>query len=159
MSTGGVVEVTLRTAVEADLPELRRSYRDASLSNPGDAPSLLANPKFLRFGAEGVLAGCTRVAVAGADGSGPILGFATVAGDQREPEMDDLFVDPGWQRQGIGRLLVEDAVESVGRRGSTRLWVTGNPHAAQFYAAVGFVGGEQVPTGVGVGLRLHLDIR
>jgi hypothetical protein len=38
MSDVGHPVTIVRTAVSADLPELRRIYRSASLSNSGDAP-------------------------------------------------------------------------------------------------------------------------
>jgi GNAT superfamily N-acetyltransferase len=150
---------TIRTAVPADLPELQRIFRSASLSNSGDAPLLLARPEFLHFAGEGVIQGRTRVAVAGLEGEGTIFGFATVTvGDAGEAELDDLFVDPLWHRRGVAQRLIEDAVQSVRKSGHQRLWVTGNPHASAFYAAVGFVGSERVATELGPGLRLHLDV-
>ena len=159
MSGAENVAITIRTAVAADLPELKRIYRSASLSNPGDAPLLLARPQFLDFAGERIAEGRTRVAVAGLDGIGPIRGFATVSiGEVGEPELDDLFVEPPWQRRGFARRLVEDAVQVVRESGHHRLWVTGNPHAAAFYAAIGFVGDERVATELGSGMRLHLDV-
>ena len=151
---------SIRTAVSADLPELQRIFRSASLSNPGDSGALLSRPEFLHFAGEGIAAGRTRVAVAGPVDAGPILGFATVTvGDAGEPELEDLFVDPRWQRRGVARRLVEDAVQALRASGHHRLWVTGNPHASAFYAAAGFVGSEAVATELGPGLRLHLDLR
>jgi GNAT superfamily N-acetyltransferase len=151
---------TIRAAVSEDLPELRRIFRSASLSNPGDAPLLLARPDVLDFAGEGIVDGRTRVAVTGSAGDGAILGFATVTTiDVGESELDDLFVDPQWQRRGVARRLIDDAVQTLRVSGRHRLWVTGNPHASAFYAAVGFVGSERVATELGEGLRLHLDIR
>ena len=150
---------TIRTAVQADLAELRRIFRAASLSNPGDAPMLLGRPEFLEFAGQGVGEGRTRVAVTGSGGAETILGFATVTlSDDREPELDDLFVDPQWRRRGVARRLIEDALETVRNHGGHRLWVVGNPHAVAFYSAVGFVGSERVVTELGEGLRLHLDL-
>ncbi|GAA4413655.1 hypothetical protein GCM10023168_36610 [Fodinibacter luteus] len=150
---------TIRTAVPADLPELRRVFRAASLSNPGDAPLLLAHPEFLDFTGDGVAAGRTRVAEGDAQGVGRILGFATVADvDAGDGELEDLFVDPQWHRRGIADRLLRDAVEALRESGRRRLWVVGNPQALAFYRAVGFTGGESVATELGVGLRLHLDV-
>ena len=70
-----------------------------------------------------------------------------------------LFVDPQWQRRGVARRLIGDAVQPVRESGRQRLWVTGNPNAVAFYAAVGFLGSERVATKLGPGLRLHLDCR
>jgi GNAT superfamily N-acetyltransferase/predicted kinase len=150
---------TVRTAVPADQPELQRIYRSASLSNPGDAPMLLSRPEFLHFAGARVAEGDTRVAVGDVEGMETILGFATVTeGDSGEPELEDLFVDPRWRRRGVARRLVEDAVQTLRTSGQQRLWVTGNPHAAAFYAAAGFVGSERVTTELGAGWRLHLDL-
>ena len=151
--------LTIRTAVPADLPELRRVFRVASLSNAGDAPLLLAHPEFLYFTGDGVAAGRTRVAEGGAQGEGRILGFATVADiDAGDGELEDLFVDPQWHRRGIAHRLLRDAVEALRESGRRRLWVVGNPQALAFYRAVGFTGGESVATELGAGLRLHLDV-
>ncbi|MGW5239285.1 GNAT family N-acetyltransferase [Monashia sp. NPDC004114] len=160
MSRVGEPVIAIRTAVPADLSELQRIYRSASLSNAGDAPLLLARPEFLHFAGEGVPEGRTRVAEADLEGVERIVGFATVtveAGAVGEPELVDLFVDPQWHRRGVARRLIEDAVQTVRTAGGRRLWVTGNPHASGFYAAVGFVGDEPVATELGPGLRLHLD--
>src|SRR5512142_1650106 len=108
----------IRTAVATDLPALRRLYRAASLSNAGDAPTLLARPEYLVFAGEGIAEGRTRVAVAGPEGDGPLLGFATVATcHDGEPELEDLFVDPGRRRRGIARLLVRDVVGTAREAG------------------------------------------
>ena len=161
MTGPAVPAPTIRTAVPADLPELRRVFRAASLSNPADAPMLLAHPEFLHFTGEGVAEGRTRVAESGREGGGGVLGFATVAevddGDG-DVELEDLFVDPRWHRRGVARSLVVDAVEGLRESGRRRLWVDGNPEALAFYRAVGFIGGDAVATELGAGLRLHVDV-
>ncbi|GGL31592.1 GNAT family N-acetyltransferase [Phycicoccus endophyticus] len=148
--------IRVRTAVWADLPDLRRIYRAAALSNAGDVAALSSRPEFLEFEGPWIDAGATRVAQTQPAGVPLILGFATVSRVGRgEPELDDLFVDPAWQRRGVAMRLVEDAVHRLGRSGDTRLWVTGNPHAAAFYRAAGFIGSERVETELGPGLRLY----
>ena len=148
---------TIRPAVPADLPELRRVFRAASLSNPEDVPVLLAHPEFLQFTGDGVAEGRTRVAESSQQGG--ILGFATVAdSDDDDAELEDLFVDPHWHRRGVARSLVVDAVEALRKSGRRRLYVVGNPTALPFYRAVGFIGGDAVATELGAGLRLHLDL-
>lgn len=155
MTGAAVPAPTIRTAVPADLPELRRVFRAASLSNPADAPLLLAHPEFLHFTGEGVSEARTRVAEA----AGRIMGFATVTEvDGGDVELEDLFVDPPRHRRGVARSLVVDAVEALGESGHRRLWVVGNPQALAFYRAVGFIGGHTVATELGAGLRLHLDV-
>ena len=155
MTGAAVPALTIRPAVPADLPELRRVFRAASLSNPADAPLLLTHPEFLHFTGEGVPEGRTRVAEA----AGWIVGFATVTEvDGGDVELEDLFVDPPWHRRGVARSLVVDAVEALRGSGRRRLWVVGNPQALAFYRAVGFIGGDAVATELGAGLRLHLDV-
>ncbi|MEO7423048.1 MAG: GNAT family N-acetyltransferase [Ornithinibacter sp.] len=149
----------IRTAAPADLPDLRRVFRTASLSNPQDAPLLLAHPQFLHFTGDAVADGRTRVAENGRQGADGILGFATVAlGDNGDGELEDLFVDPQWHRRGVARGLIEDAVAELRESGRGCLWVVGNPQALPFYWAVGFIGGDSVARDLGAGIRLHLDV-
>ncbi len=145
----------VRTAVADDLPALRDVFRRASLGNPGDAAMLLAHPEVLVLPDTEVLAGHTRVADTD---EGTVLGFATVLGDGPVRELEDLFVDPDAQRRGIGAALVADAVSRARAGGATRLEVTGNPHAARFYAQVGFERDGEVATELGPGIRMHLDL-
>jgi len=166
----------IRTAVASDRPELQRVYRAAALSNAGDAPMLLARPEFLVFAGDGIADGRTLVALAGVapgeltpDGVAPgevapgedrIVGFATVAdGGEDGPELEDLFVDPGWRRRGIARRLVERIAGDARDAGHRRLWVVGNPHALAFYEAAGFVRVGRISTALGAGLRMSLDLR
>lgn len=151
--------LVIRTAVAADLPALQQVYRAASLSNTGDAPLLLARPEFLVFTGDGIAAGRTLVAVAGPADSNLVVGFATVAPGQHDgPELEDLFVDPAWRRRGIARQLVQRIVNTARESGHRRLWVTGNPHALDFYLAAGFVQVDRIPTELGTGLRMSVDL-
>ena len=118
---------------------------------------------------EGAAGGRTRVA----QGPHGVLGFATLTVvDDRDGELEDLFVDPRWHRHGVARALVTDAVAALRASGLRRLWVVGNVHALAFYRSVGFVGGEVVTSdpdaghrgpdaghrGPDAGPRLHLDV-
>jgi GNAT superfamily N-acetyltransferase len=147
--------VHLRTAVADDLPVLRALFRRASLSNPGDAPALLAHPETLVLPDTEVLAGRSRVAV-GDDGT--VLGFATTLGDGPVRELDDLFVEPHHQGRGIGARLVADAAVLARAGGAARIEVTANPHASRFYFSVGFQRDGEVATELGPGIRMHLDL-
>jgi GNAT superfamily N-acetyltransferase len=148
------VAFVIRDAVPADLAALRDVYRRASLSNEGDRETLLANPDALEFPGLGGDGRRTRVATA----DGRIAGFATsvLAGDVIE--LDDLFVDPGWMRQGAGRALVLDAVAIARELGAGRVEVTANPHALVFYGKAGFIAGHEVQTRFSPGLRMHIDV-
>ena len=78
------------------------------MSNEGDRAVLLANPEALELAEDNVAAGRTRVAVAP---DGTILGFATVLSVEDSAfELEDLFVDPDWMRQGIATRLVSDLI-------------------------------------------------
>jgi GNAT superfamily N-acetyltransferase len=149
------VDPAIRTATAADLPELQRVYEAASLSNAGDAPLLRAHPEYLVFAGDGIAAGRTRVEAVGSR----VLGFATVIpAEDGELELEDLFTDPARRRQGVARRLIADAVSRAGAAGYQRLSVTGNPHALDFYRAVGFVEVGELATPLGQGLRLRLGL-
>lgn len=148
-------DVRIRTAVQADVPALQYVFRAASLSNAGDRDALLKHPEFFLFTGEGVPEGRTTVAV----GSGRVLGFATVSrAEQGQTEIEDLFVDPLWQRRGIARRLVEDLVETARDQGHQRIGVTGNSHALAFYLAVGFRQVGEVLTPLAPAPRLHREL-
>jgi len=151
--------VIIRSAVEADLPELQRVFRAAALSNSGDAPALLAHPEHLVFTGHGIPEGRTRVAIAGWDRSEHLVGFATLTrGPDDQPDLEDLFVDPECRRRGIARRLIHDAASTARRAGHRAITVTGNPHALAFYRAVGFVEIGQAETELGPAPRLRLDL-
>lgn len=145
----------IRDAVPADLAALRQVYRRASLSNDGDRANLLANPDALEWGGLGGDGRRTRVA---ATAGGGIAGFVTSlpAGDALE--LDDLFVDPGWMRQGAARALVRDVVAHARNQGIRRIEVTANQHALVFYGKAGFIADHEVQTRFGPGIRMHLDV-
>jgi len=88
-------------------------FARASLSNVGDRDALLAHPEALVLEEDGIAEGLTRVATNGDD----IVGFATAVLVDGVLELQDLFVDPDWMRQGIGRHLVQDAAAIAEQRG------------------------------------------
>jgi GNAT superfamily N-acetyltransferase len=145
----------IRDAVPADVAALRQVYRRASLSNDGDRANLLANPDVLEWGGLGGDDRRTRVAVTA---GGCMAGFVTSlpAGDALE--LDDLFVDPGWMRQGVARALVLDVVAHARNQGIRRIEVTANQHALVFYGKAGFIADHEVQTRFGPGIRMHLDV-
>ena len=144
----------IRDAMPADLAALRDVYRRASLSNEDDRETLLANPDALEFPGLGGDDRRTRVATA----NGRIAGFATSVPAGDAVELDDLFVNPSWMRQGAGRALVLDAVAIARELGAGRVEVTANPHALVFYGKAGFIAGHEVQTRFGPGLRMHIDV-
>jgi GNAT superfamily N-acetyltransferase len=149
-----MTDFVVRVADADDLHVVSDLYRRSSLSNEGDRDILLSHPEALDFEGTSIRDGRTRVAV----GDGRIVGFATTRAVGDIGELDDLFVDPDWMRRGVARALVLDAVDLVGAAGRRRLEVTANPHALDFYEAVGFVADEATETQFGVGTRMHLDV-
>jgi len=148
--------VRVRVGTPADLPVLRRLFRRSSLSNDGDREALLANPQFLELPGAALAEGRTRVAVR-ADGT--IVGFITsVSRGGWGLELEDLFVDPGWMRRGIGRQLVDDVARAAARAGVARIEVTANPHADAFYRSLGFVAVRPVNTELGPATRMALTL-
>jgi GNAT superfamily N-acetyltransferase len=144
----------MRDAVPDDMTVLRNVYRRSSLSNQHDRVHLLAHPDALELSDTSVREGRTRVAVVA---GGRIVGFATFLPRQDSIELDDLFVDPDWMGQGIGRALVTDMVAIARTRGVQRIEVTANPHALGFYEKAGFVFDHDVETRFGSAPRMHLE--
>jgi ribosomal protein S18 acetylase RimI-like enzyme len=147
--------VQFRTALSTDLDALRDVYRRSSLANDSDREVLLAHPDALEFTGDGIDEERTLVAVQ----AGQILGFAT-AGRIVDGaiELDDLFVDPECQRQGIGRALVTELAARARRVDVTRVEVTANPDALAFYEAVGFRTTGSAETRFGPAPRMTLDL-
>lgn len=146
----------VRRAQIEDHDRLAEIYRRASLSNAGDRADLQAHPKALVLSDEVVKRGRARVATLV---DGQVVGFAsTHPTDQGVLELDDLFVDPFWQRRGAGRALLCALAREALSDGVTRLEVTANDHAFEFYRAVGFVTDGRIRTQFGAGARMHLDI-
>ncbi len=144
----------IRGADVSDFEVISDVYRRSSLSNVGDRDALSANPEVLVFEIGSILEGRTRVAVE----DGRVVGFATTTPAGDVAELDDLFVDPDRMRRGVARALVLDAVSLVRAGGSSRIEVTANSHALDFYDAVGFVADREVPTQFAPGTRMHLDV-
>ena len=134
----------IRLGTSADLAAASSIYRRASLSNAGDRASLLAHPEYLILGPEGLAEGRTHVA----EEDGSVAGFATWAGTVGTTEPEDLFVDPVYRRHGIATALVCCIAEILRARGAERLEVTANPHALEFYRAVGFIDCGVAETGL-----------
>jgi ribosomal protein S18 acetylase RimI-like enzyme len=149
-----MVEVSIRLAVAADMPALSDVYRRSSFSNEGDRPNLLAHPDALTLSDIPVAQQRLRVAVV----DDRIVGFATLLLTEHVGELEDLFVDPDWTQLGVGRALVRDAVDIAAVQGVTRIEVTANGHARDFYEKVGFVLEGVSQTRFGPADRMHLDV-
>ncbi len=144
----------IRLGCPADLAAADGVYRRASLSNAGDRDNLLAQPEYLILGPAGLADGRTYVA----EEDGSVVGFATWLDSGSAVELEDLFVDPDWMRQGIATALVQHIAVVLRERGVRRLEVTANPHAQAFYRAAGFVGCGVAETEFGTGSRMVLAV-
>jgi GNAT superfamily N-acetyltransferase len=148
--------VHVRDARADDEPTLARIFRRASLSNAADRDALRAHPEGLILTDDLVARGRTRVATFA---DGVVVGFAsTRPTDRGVLELDDLFVDPDAMRLGVARQLIRRIVTEAAREDVVRIDVTANPHALDFYLAVGFVAGARVDTAFGPGQRMSLDV-
>ena len=149
-----MAEIVIRGAELADVDSLGDVFRRSSLSNEGDRPNLLASPDVLEFEPTAVHDRRCRVAIV----EGRLVGFATVRPIGDGVELEDLFVDPDWMRQGIGLALVRDATAMARASGVTRIEVTANPHASEFYERAGFVPDGTAHTQFGPAPRMRLDL-
>jgi GNAT superfamily N-acetyltransferase len=149
-----VTAFAIRDARPEDMSALREVFRRSSLSNEGDRMTLLAHPDALELPDLAVKEGRTRTAVA----DGRIIGFATWLSAGNAIEIEDLFVDPEWMRQGAGRALVLDLIAIARGSGIRRVEVTANQHALAFYEKVGFVVGHDAQTRFGPAPRMHLEV-
>jgi GNAT superfamily N-acetyltransferase len=149
-----VTRALIRDAVPGDMTALREVFRRSSLSNDGDRPLLLAHPEVLELPDLAVREGRTRAAEA----DGVIVGFASWLGAGDAIEIEDLFVEPGLMRQGMGRALVLDLIAIARGRGIGRVEVTANQHALAFYEKAGFVVYREDGTRFGPAPRMQLDI-
>lgn len=146
----------IRPGRAGDTAAMEGVFRRASLSNAGDRAALLAHPEALQL-SEDLAAAGRALAATLADGT--IVGFASTRPTRAATlELDDLFVEPAWMRHGVARALVLTVAARAAADGVTRVEVTGNEHALEFYLAVGFVVDGSADTEFGPGLRMHLDV-
>jgi GNAT superfamily N-acetyltransferase len=145
-------DIVIRPALQVERSSLEALPWRASLANPGDRDSLVANPDAIVLPVEQIADG--HVFVAQRDGV--IVGFAAVLPrPDGTAELDALFVEPSLWRGGVGRLLVEHCADVARRRASRILHVVGNPHAEGFYAACGFRTTGAIETRFGAGLAME----
>jgi len=150
MSSSNAIHI--RPANVAERSALEALQWRASLGNPGDREALLAHPDAIELPAAQIAAGGVFVA----EDTEQVVGFAALERRQDGTiELDALFVDPGSQRQGIGRALVDYCAARARGLGATALHVVGNPHAERFYAACQFETVGEVATRFGPGQYLR----
>ena len=80
--------------------------------------------------------------------SGSVCGWACLKeAHDRYGEVNAFFIDPEWQRQGVGRSLWLKVVERARILGMKTLFLDADPAAVPFYRAMGFVQVGEVPSG------------
>ncbi|WP_204123005.1 GNAT family N-acetyltransferase [Lacticaseibacillus mingshuiensis] len=67
----------------------------------------------------------------------PVAFYRVTAQDSATAVLDELFVDPAFQNQGIGQLLFTDAVRQARLAGKTELSLLALPTAEGFYRKMG----------------------
>lgn len=78
---------------------------------------------------------------------GQILGFYTLLGlGQAQVELEHIFVEPSHIRMGIGRALFGHACDLVSAVGGRTMLVKSDPHATNFYAAIGATFAGNIPS-------------
>jgi GNAT superfamily N-acetyltransferase len=132
----------------ADLIELQR---EASLMWEEDRAALLAEPDAIDLPADQIAEGHVFVF----EQTGMVLGFGVLLPrDDGDAELDGLFVDPDAWGHGIGRRLVDHALQEARRRGCLNLNVVANQRALGFYLACGFEALGEVATRFSPGVAM-----
>jgi GNAT superfamily N-acetyltransferase len=142
--------VVIRTARPEERRALEELQRRASTALPDYREALLANPDAILLPPEHI-AHCVV-----AERAGERLGFAVMLprGDG-DAELDGLFVEPASWKQGIGRLLVLEAVRRAASAGARWLCVIANPTALGFYLSCGFQRQGDIDTQFGKGILMR----
>ena len=123
--------------------------RRASLALEEYRQQLEAAPDAIELPAEQI----ERKQVIVAELGNRIAGFAVVLADDDLAELDGLFVEPEYWRQGIGAALVDLAVHEARRQGLA-MTVIANPSARGFYERCGFALEGEAQTRFGPALRM-----
>lgn len=145
----------IHTATATDAAELATLHRRSSLVYEDTREILLNRPDLFGVSPAALDAGHVRVVVR----ASRIVAFATlIPKDGQTGELEDLFVDPEYMREGLGRALIGDALAGAQRQGAQRIEVTANPNALAFYTALGFVAEGKVDMEFGVGWRMSLEV-
>jgi GNAT superfamily N-acetyltransferase len=142
----------VRRAIPDERAALEALQRRASLVWEDYREALLAHPDAIALPIEQIESGRTHVA----ERQGKILGFSMILRRQDgDAELNGLFVEPGYWRQGVGTRLIRAAELFAASEGAGSMFVIANPRAVGFYAAWDFeLIGEQ-GTRFGTALRMR----
>ncbi|SFS63920.1 GNAT family N-acetyltransferase [Paenibacillus sp. BC26] len=146
VSRPAMTNLVIRDAAIDDVDMIRDVYRRSSLTNETDHDLIAANPEWLVW--DEALLPFAHVAVV----DGRIVGFATARPVDDFLELEDLFTDPDWMRQGVASALIAD----IAQRG-VRIEVSANL-AKAFYESAGFVVIGVADSPGGPLLRMHREV-
>jgi len=76
---------------------------------------------------------------------GEVAGFYSLAPSAHAWELDNLWVAPRFMRRGVGRTLVDHALETAFRGGASSVTVDADPNAESFYLSCGAARCGEVP--------------
>jgi N-acetylglutamate synthase-like GNAT family acetyltransferase len=147
--------ISIRQATLSERYDLESLQWRASLSNLGDRDALIAHPDAIDLPADQITTGGVFVA----ERHGITLGFAVVLPrDDRNLELDGLFVEPHIWKQGVGRVLVQHCAAVARGQGAATLHVIGNKEAQGFYKSCGFeiIGPHETRFGPAISMRKML---
>lgn len=144
--------IEIRLANTSERKFLEELQWRASLNNEGDRSALLANPDAIEL----PLSQIANDLVFVAEEDDCIKGFAAILlRTDGNVELDALFVEPEYWKQGIGRALVEHCCSQANAKGANCLHVIGNTHAEGFYVSCKFNATGTIDTRFGVGLLME----
>lgn len=126
-------ELIIRAGLATDLPTLDAIARAAKAHWGYSAAQLAAWHDDLTTRAESLRARPLFVA----QRDGVPVGFVQVATDTAPWEIWALWIEPSRMRRGIGRALLERAMDLAAAAGQTELAIDADPHALAFYRACG----------------------
>jgi len=120
--------MSIRIATRADIPELR-TIRSSVTENI--LTSIITEEMIIE-----VMEEYGRIWIY--ESEGQVLGFS--AADKRTSNIWALFVLPAWEKRGIGKQLLHEAVEWLWSEGGKTIWLTTDPHtrAEEFYRSQGW---------------------
>jgi len=119
----------VRKAILTDVPALK-AIRSSVVENVLGDPSKVTDADYEWF--------VRNPGVSVWEEYGEIVGFS--AADPRNGNIWALFVAPGFERKGIGSILLAEACTCLKSAGIGRAWLTTDPNtrAERFYRAVGW---------------------
>lgn len=88
------------------------------------------------------------------DAAGVAVGMVALHMAGGEAELEDFFVEPDMQRQGLGARLMNEALAHARSLGATRLGLDADPNAETIYERLGFRTVGRSPSGSILGRTL-----